>query len=195
MTTTTTERPTVRTFDDAGATLVLAMIFLVAVSLVISALASWTTNNLNNTLKFRYSSSSLYAAEAATQVALRASRYTVPTNTGTGYICPGTLSPVTLNGVTVQDWCVTRTHTGVNISRAVTITACLLTSSGSSLNGRTLCGVGAGAGATTARGLLTAVVYFDDYTSGADVTKASCTDASNQSTCGASMTIHSWLAQ
>jgi len=180
---------------ETGATLILAMVFLISISLVIMALASWTTNNLNNTLKFRYSSSSLYAAEAATQVALRASRYTVPASTVTGYICPGTLSPITLNGVTVQDWCVTKQPGfGQYSSRTVTITACLLPA-GSSLNGNTMCGVGVGAGSTTAPAVLTAVVNYDDYASGSDITKPSCTNAGNQSTCGASMTIYSWMAQ
>jgi hypothetical protein len=176
---------------EAGSSLILAMVFLVAVSLVISALASWTMNNLNNTVKFRYTTSRLYAAQGATQIAVRASRYSYSPNTNpTGYVCPGTDTPLAINGVFVQDWCQTSLGVGSTVTRQLTVTACQVPLATSKLNGPCLLVDG-----TVVDTLLTAVVNFDDNTPSMDKAAPNCTSTANQSTCGASMIVTSWIAK
>ncbi|MFI5036225.1 MAG: hypothetical protein ACHQFZ_08490 [Acidimicrobiales bacterium] len=177
---------------ERGSTLILALVFLVAVSVVVLLLANWATGNLGNTAKFQNASEKLYAAEGATQVALRASRYTYPPNTSaTGYVCPGLTTPlVGINGLYVQDWCVTTTAVSPVITRQVTLTACLLPSAASTLTAPCQVGV-----STTVPTLLTAVVNFDDHTNAENRAVPNCTSTGNQSTCGANMTIVSWKAR
>ena len=182
-------RPASR-YTETGSSLILALVFLVTIALVISALASWTTNNLNNTRTFQYNTSELYAASGATQVAVRASRYTYPTNTSSlGYVCPGTDTPQNLNGVAIQDWCVTTPYVSTTVTRRLTITACLMPSIASSLTGP--CQVGE----TTVPPVLTAVVDFNDNTTAVNPATPNCTSTSNQSTCGAAMTVVSWVVK
>jgi hypothetical protein len=177
--------------DETGAILILAIAFLLVVSLIVTGLANWTTDNLDNTLQFQSAGSKLYAAEGATQVALRAARYTFPTNTlSTGYLCPGETTPlVSVNGIYVQDWCVTVIPPvnlgGVTVSREVTLTACELPTATSALTGA--CTVGG----KPVPILLTAVVDFDDVNANH---VAICT-ATDQTTCGYLMTIKSWIDQ
>jgi hypothetical protein len=172
--------------DETGAILILAIAFLLVVSVIVAGLASWTMNNLNNTLQFQHAGARLYAAEGATQVALRASRYTYPANTSpAGYACPGETTPLTsINGVYVQVWCVT-VIPPVNLSaltttREVTLTACQVASASSPAFACTGSAV-----------LLTAVVYLDDYDPVSHL-NTGCTSVANETACGFSMTIVSW---
>jgi hypothetical protein len=176
---------------EGGAILILAMIFLVAISIAILALSNWTENSLNDSLRFRNISEKLYAADGATQIAIRASRYTYlngidSVNPPLGYICPGTSSPVLINTYWVQDWCSTQFYpeTGSTITRAITVTACLMPSGSSSLAENC---------AGAAQALLTAVIDIDDITS-PNETPAPCTSVANESTCGVNMTIYGWNA-
>jgi hypothetical protein len=185
--------------DETGAILILAMAFLLVVSVIVASLATWTTNNLNNTLQFQSAGSKLYAAEGATEVALRASRYTVPVNTtSVGYVCPGlsNLSKplVSVNGYYVQDWCVTTaTNSSPSYTRQVVLTACLLPSGSSTLTGA--CQIN---GNTTVPTLLTAIVDIDDnplvISSSYNPAVPNCSPGS-PSTCGTTMTIISWVPQ
>ena len=59
-----------RRFDDAGSSLVLALIFLVAVSLVVVALVNWTGNSLRNTAAFVTAHSMETAADNANVIAI-----------------------------------------------------------------------------------------------------------------------------
>ena len=176
--------------DEAGSVLILAFGFLVAVSLIVNALASWAVNDLTNTANFRYVSAKLYAAQSTTQVDIRASRYTYPPNaTSTGYACPGLTPLVALNGFYVADWCVTTLNVGA-FTREVTLTACLLPSGTSTLSGP--CQIST---TTTVPTLLTVSVGFNDTTATSSPASPNCTSSANQSTCGASMSILSWIAQ
>jgi type II secretory pathway pseudopilin PulG len=181
--------------DEAGAILILAIAFLLVVSVLVAALANWTMNNLNNTVQFQHAGSRLYAAEGATQVALRASRYTYPPNNsdgtsytwGTGYQCPGETTPLaSVNGLYVEDWCVTTkinpTASGTTYTRMVTLTACQVPSANSTLS----------AVCTGSAVLLTAVVYVDDHNPAEDGLNTCSASAANPSTCGYAMTIESW---
>jgi len=125
--------------EESGAVLIMSLAFLLVVATIVASLASWTTNNLNNTLQFQQTGSRLYAAEGATQVAIRASRYTYPPNnsdgtaytSGTPYPCPGESPIANVNGVYVQVWCETVFPHSITatISREVTLTACQVPSS------------------------------------------------------------------
>jgi hypothetical protein len=149
---------------------------------IVAALASWTMNNLSNTLQFQHAGQRLYAAEGATQVALRASRYTFPPNTnGASYQCPGESPLALVNGIYVEVWCVTVfPHSiGATITRRVTLTACQVSSSSG------------GPACSGSAVLLTALVYFDDYDPVTHL-NTSCTSVANESACGNAMTIVSW---
>jgi hypothetical protein len=173
-----------KTQSESGAVLILAMVFLVAISMAIVALTNWTGNSLSDTLKFQNLSQRLYAAEGATQLAVRSSRYTYLNGVDTsnppgGYICPGTSSPITINGYSIQDWCSTATFPPFGtITREITITACL-TSTNLTAN------------CTSPQALLTAVIDIDDIS--AKYPTNQCTLA-DESACGASMIIKSWNA-
>ena len=82
--------PRTRTRDEAGATLVLALIFSAVIGVIVGSLAMASGNDILNIGNFKTSRASLSAAEGATQAQMSAMRYTYATT------CPGT--PYTLNG-------------------------------------------------------------------------------------------------
>jgi hypothetical protein len=180
-------RAAARRVDEGGAILILALILLLVTSGVVLTLASWASTNLSNTAAFQSTGARLYAADAATQIAMRASRYTYPTNTTqAGYQCPGATTPLTsINGLYVEDWCITTPNVSPTITRQVVIIACQVPTATSTLGGS--CQVG-GVSVPT---LLVAVVNFDDN-NGQPAPIPNCTSVANQSTCGADMTIVSW---
>lgn len=174
-----------RVGDEAGAILILAIAFLLVVSVIVAALASWTMNNLNNTLQFQHAGSRLYAAEGAMQVALRASRYTYPPYTdGTSYPCPGETPLALVNGLYVQVWCATVKPpvdlSGLTTTRIVTLTACQVQSAS-----------GTGSVCLGNAVLLSALVYLDDNDPASHLNTCSPTVAI-PSACGYAMTIVSW---
>src|SRR5271165_5564156 len=62
--------------DESGAVLVLALIFMVAVGLIVGGLASWTSNDLKNALNFQSARNAQYALSSASQLAIQNIRYT-----------------------------------------------------------------------------------------------------------------------
>jgi hypothetical protein len=180
-----------RSRDESGSSLILAFVLLLVSSLTVLALASWVTNDLNNTSKFQNAGSLLYAAGGATQSAMWTARYTFTDSTIIGgYPCPGSYPLMSMNGYQVADWCVARTPgsmlpgTPANATRQVTFYACLISSGTGPLS------------ANCSHPLLTAVVYFDD----SDPLKpgqlnVNCTSYANQSTCGRIMAVARWKAQ
>lgn len=181
---------------ESGATLVLAMIFLIAFALIIGALANWTSTGLSSTLQFQNAASKYYAAEGVTQVAIRQLRYSYPAPAGgSSFACPlnvpaGPSPPptssaaVSMNDVLIQDWCSIK-ESGETF-RIATVTACLVTS-GTVLNGP--CTVSSG----SATKLLAAQVTFTDYSPTSYPTSPTCT-SSTLSNCGESMSFNYWTA-
>ncbi len=165
----------------------LSLVFLVVVSLVMVALASWAVNDLNNTHGFRGASTKLYAAGGATEVAIDAMRYTYSSTTNGP--CLGTPSPIQINGYFIEDWCQVTFNVSPTATREVTFTACLMPSATSSLEGDTPCTVNG----AIVPALMTAVVDFDDHTLGENPGNPNCT--ATNTVCGQSMTLMSWLAQ
>ena len=166
---------------ESGSVLLLALLFLVMVSLILVSLGSWATNDLNNTSRFQSASSELYGAGGATEVAIRAARYTYTYPSESGTICPGTTEPIPINGYYFEDWCVTVTNISLSVTRQVTLTACVVPSSSSSLTG------------PCQSPLLTVVVDFDDHTPNESPGRQNCTATSTLS-CGAGMRLVSWVA-
>lgn len=178
--------PTVaRAMDERGATLILALVFVVVVSAIATALTSWVTSDLKNTSKFTNAQSTQSAASSATEAALQSVRYSFaaltlnaspPTPCWKTGLPPGQITiNEQNNSVTLSVWCSTfydplSTHT-----RTVTISTCLSTVS---------------APVCASSPLLQAVVVFNDYPStGASQCSPGSTD---QATCGTGMSLISW---
>jgi hypothetical protein len=181
--------------DDSGSVLILAMAFLVAISLIVGAMADWAMNDLNNTTKFNSASSLNYAATSTAQVAIQSIRYTPlmpqtqsPTYSSCWTPSTGYVSQLSnFDGFTVAVWCSTVQTLASARTRVVTLIACT-----SSLNPSStissLSTVQTAASACQSSPLLTARVAFDDYPSagGAPLTQT-CT-----TWCGQGATTELW---
>ncbi len=178
------EKPSIHSgakHDDAGAVLVLALLFLAVVGAIVGSLATWATNDLNNTAKFTSARTLQYAANGATQVAVQNIRYTPllattvlpPGGTGPGSCWVGG-APIQIDGYSMDVWCST-VYTPTSAStRVVTFDTCL---------------DGGTAAQCIANPLLEAVVTFDDYPTGSSPPNtAACVVY-----CGTSMTVNSWV--
>ena len=62
--------------DEAGAVLVLALLFVLVVSIVIGSIASWATNDLGNTTKFTNARTVQYSVSSTVNTAIGNIRYT-----------------------------------------------------------------------------------------------------------------------
>jgi hypothetical protein len=172
--------------DEAGAVLILALVFLIVVGGVVGALSDWTTNDLNNTGNFASARSLQYAATSVTQFAMQSIRYTPMLGTGQTWLASpptpcwgtGSTSQLTLtegtSSETVAVWCSTQWAPKSTSTRAVTFYACPATVSSSN------CASGP---------TLEAVVTYDDYPPGtSEPTSVECSIY-----CGTSMTVNSWV--
>jgi hypothetical protein len=175
--------------DEAGAILIFALIFLVAVGGVVGSLASWATNDLNNTSAFTNSRTLQYAVSGAVDTAMQNIRYTPllssTQNANPPVPCWGSASSssVTINGSNVDVWCSTVWTPSSPNTRVVTFSACPVTAAQAGQSASTL------ATSCAANPNLEAVVTFGDYPSG--------TSAPNTAECvvycGTSMTVNSWI--
>lgn len=175
-----------KTRDETGGTLILALVYIIIVGMVVGALGGWIANDLNNSVRFSAAGSEQSAARSVTEVAMQSIRYTpligaglsqtVATPSNPSY-CWGSTAPSQLNainGYTMSAWCSTVFNPTSTATRVVTFSVCLSTASAS---------------ACAASPLLQAVVTFDDYpATGGVVNSGACT-----TTCGETMTINSWL--
>jgi Tfp pilus assembly protein PilX len=164
------------THDDSGSVLILALVFLVAVSLVVTALVSWVGDDLRNTSNFKAARSLEYASGGAVQLEIQITRYSYSNATASPVTCtPGGGSAISLDGQSIAVYCTVVLHAASASSRVVTLDACPSIQT---------------AAACTANPFLQAVVTFDDY-SNANVDQ--CTSSSNDATCGTGMTLSSWV--
>ena len=182
--------------DESGATLVLALLFLVVVGTIVGAMASWTANSLTDEVVFQNARSAQAALNSATQIAIQNIRYTPlmsPNSTlgtdetlnasppeycwGTG---PGSVQSFPQDqNYTVAVWCSTALNPSSSTTRTVTISACLLPS-GASVNYVTMSNwQSLSSSCATTPGLQT-VVAFDDYQANNTTSPEPCT-----TTCGA----------
>jgi hypothetical protein len=175
---------------EVGAILILALVYIFTVGLIVAALASWATNDLNNTTHFTTGRSLQYALSSVTETAIQSMRYnpipttTPPGNVATpvgycwtptsGYSYDG-LVPV-IDGENVAVWCSTVENLSQGTTRVVTFSACMSTVT-----------TGAACAATP---LLQVVVSYDDYPpGGGPLLSSQCTPTVN---CGEGMTLENW---
>ena len=161
--------------DDEGAVLVLALFFLVIMSLIITGLLSWTQNDLINVAHFKAHRSLQYSAGGAVEVAMQNVRYNYSAPSALPQSCPGTTPSISIdpNSPTMSVWCFTVWQPFSSVTRVVTFLACQASVSEA---------------ACSANPTLQAVVTFDDY-NGIVVAKPNpCTV-----TCGASFTVNQWV--
>jgi hypothetical protein len=181
------------TRNDAGAVLILALVFLVSVSTIIATLAGWAINDLNDTTHFSSGFALQNAAGSATEVAIQYVRYSsTPLVEGTqpsAISClgaKGTPASVTFtNGPnsdptyftnTMAVWCNTDWEPTSSTTRTVTFWACE-----SPVGGTT-------ASACQANPILEAVVVFDDYPS----SLSAPIDGQCNVWCGSGMAVTAW---
>ena len=159
--------------DERGAILLLALIYIVAVSVFVGALAYWATNDLNNTSEFFSASQIQYAASSATDVAVQAIRYFPQPSNPTANVYASV--------PTLTTWCSTieilSQSTGNSGTRVVTVNTCLASQTASQC---------------VAAPLLTAIVSFDDYPVGGGLALTSQCNVEGV-TCGEGSTIISWV--
>ncbi len=170
--------------SERGAILILALVYIIVVSVIVAALTTWTTGDLNNTNKFTSARSMDYSLSSAMEVAINDIRYAPlvaanqTLNAAPPSYCWGTTSPSTLQlpgsgEADIATWCSTLEDLGSATTRTVTISACLSTTN---------------ATACAASPLLQAVVVFNDYPQGGSITYTGvCTTY-----CGEGAVLESW---
>jgi hypothetical protein len=168
--------------DESGAVLLLALMFLVAIGLIVGGIAAWTANDLDSTLTFAQARSADFALNSTTQLAIQNIRYSPllgssqTLNASPPSYCwgSGPTSQLTTQGDAVDAWCSTVWNPTSSNTRVVTISACLTSITPTA------------AGCASTPGLQT-VVTFDDYASSlSPPNPGQCTSA-----CGSGMTINS----
>jgi hypothetical protein len=183
-----------RADSESGAIIVLALVYILIVSLTVGALITWVMNDLTNTTNFQHSSSLRYAATSATDAAIQSIRYDpIPTTTPT----QGTATPVSycwspftvvngsdvselsLDGYTVGVWCSTTEYLASSDTRDVMLYACQVDQESTGA-------------ACKSDPFLTAEVAVDDYPAGGGPT---FTEQCNQAgdSCGAGTTLENWV--
>lgn len=116
--------------DESGATLILALVFLVIVSATVISLSGWAQGDLNSTRNFEGAQMFQSSANSATQVAMQYVRYNFlqeSLNASPPTRCWASNGPISLpfNNESVTSWCSTRVFDGTSAYRIVTISTCL----------------------------------------------------------------------
>jgi hypothetical protein len=173
--------------DEAGAVLVLALVFLVTVGGVVGSLSTWAMNDLSNTTHLTSARTLQYAVNGAVQTAVQNIRYTPQLSTTQNASAPGapcwgtsSSSQVTINGTNVAVWCSTLWTPASTNTRVVTILGCPVPA------GQTAVAL---ASSCATNPTLKAVVAYGDYPTGDNApNSAECVVY-----CGTSMTVDSWI--
>jgi IPT/TIG domain-containing protein len=178
--------------DETGAVLILALVFLVAVSVIVGALTEWTTNDLANSLNFKTTQTVNADATNAVNLAIQNIRFTpllytsqvvngVPTlvsqtlNASPPNYCWGSSTSQEFN---MNVYCSTVWNPTSANTRQVTVSACP-SRTASWTAAQTSC---------PASPFLQAVVTFDDYPPGV----SSPSEVECVAYCGNSVTVDSW---
>ena len=185
-----------RSDDESGAILILALVFLVAVSLIVTGLLTWVGTSLNATGAFEYERNVEFTATSAVNLAIQNTRYTFDAgspalflNNATPELCAS--YPTAPAQPTVDVYCSLVWQPYSASTRVFTYSACNI----GSLNN-------AKPADCAAKPLLQAVIAFDDYPSGVaspNPTASGCEPILPQTpggqdngSCGVSMTQLSW---
>ncbi len=185
---------------EGGAVLILALVYIISISLVVAALADWAMNDLNNTTQFHNSSALDYAVTGAVEVAVQSMRtnpnygptYPQTETLGTCWTPPsGVLISQLENptsNYTVAVWCSTVQHLKSASTRVVTFYACLSNAAALS-DGLTAAETAGEACQESGKDILTAQVTFDDYPpGGGPYLSTTCTGGQ----CGQEATTDEW---
>ena len=176
--------------DESGAILILALVFLVAVSLIVVSLLSWSGASLLSTTAFGNERSVEYAATSAVDLAIQNTRYSYDsqflTNTAPQPCLGSGVTPPTftegVNGTTVQEtidvYCTMTWDPSSSETRIITYSACPTTDNFT-------------ASQCAQTPLLQAVVSFNDY-AGITSPPPDCDSPINDSSCGLTMAQLSW---
>jgi hypothetical protein len=194
---------TTRSRDEAGAVLILALLFLVVIGMLVGGLASWTANNLSNTLVFQKDRTAQNALYSTSQVAIQNIRYTPLLNPNqtlnasppsycwgpTPASGQGNVSELTVQGYQVAVWCSTLWNPTSATTRVVTVSACLTLAVPTPPSGSSLASVQAAAAQCAVSPGLKSIVTFDDYSISTGFSQCPLPPP-NPSTCGQGMTIN-----
>ena len=166
-----------RARDESGASLILALVFILVTSVTVLSLSTLASNGLNSVAKFRTPQLARSAVNSAMTTAVDEERYTVTPASVTSppALCtPSVTIPESNQSYTFAIWCSTTLNLGSKQTRTVTFTACPSTST------QTNC---------SSSQLLVAVVIFDDYTYPvSQILTSYCTK-----NCGTAEKISSWV--
>jgi Tfp pilus assembly protein PilV len=173
--------PRSRDRSDRGASLIIALIFIVVVAVIVGAVSSMALNDLGNTNHFNAATATDNAASNVANLAIQSVRFNPQSLNGTTEPCWGSgVSQQTFkndDNETVDIWCNTAAHPGSPQSRVVTMYA------GTPTNCST-------ASSCKATPLLTVVEAYDDYSaSGTDTCIATNPGAAS---CGFGATTLVW---
>lgn len=159
---------------ERGASLILALVFIVVVSIIVGAVSSLALNDLRNTTHFNSATSTSSSLSDVANLAIASVRYAPQTTNNTTGPCFGTSTQQVFDQVPVAIYCKSVPHPGSSQTRVVTMYGCLATSSQSNCQ---------------ANPLLTVVEAYDDYSaSGTDT----CPTNPTPSTCGAGASTLVW---
>jgi hypothetical protein len=175
------ELRTRRPRDESGVTLILALVFILAIGLILIALVSATGADLLNANNLTKQRSIEYAADGAVTMAAQSVRYSgnqylpYPQNPPTDCIPGG--GSVKTNGVSIEVDCTQQIYDpGSGVTRVINFYAC---TSGP---------------CTSTNAILTAQVTYDDW--GLDGTTYLCQPGGptpSRATCGTGMTVNNWI--
>lgn len=182
-------RPSVRSdaaADESGAIILLALVFLVAVSLIVVALLSWVGTSLKVTSTFASERTTESAATSAVNLAIQNTRFTFAPqllNASPPQACwydsgGNAEQPPSFNGQQFNVWCSMVWQPYSANTRTITYSACVTTST------NVQC---------AANPTLQAIVTFDDYAPGIGVPTANPVQCNLTGFCGQSLTQNSWL--
>jgi hypothetical protein len=182
---------------EEGAILILALAYLVAVSLSVLMLSNWATNDLNNSTKFSSANSLTVAASDMMNASIQYVRYNplisssqeigVPSLPVACWGGEATASIPVIDGDQVAVWCQTTWEPRTFLTRTVTFAACPINISAETCSSST---TPPGGGTPVSNALLSAKVIFDDYPP-APTTLAPIDELCSV-WCGTAMTISSW---
>lgn len=187
-------RRTTRADDESGALLILALVFILVISVIAGALTRWVTNDLNNTNKFDSALSIETAANNAVELALQNVRYNFASQTLNAvppqpcWTTSPSVSQVTFDAQTVSVWCTTNWSPLSSNTRVVTFYVCQSNFSGTP----TLGDMNTAATACALNPLLQAVIAFDDFPNTISASNCPPNSGGSSSTCGTTLTVQSW---
>jgi hypothetical protein len=179
-----TGRSQKRDEDEAGAVLILALVFILATSLVIAGLLAWSGRDLSNVSSFQQNRVQNNAMNSAVETAIQSVRYS-PTACPSGGLQVPVPNPNSQFNQVIDVWCSTLTNNGSIQTRTVTLAACPDTAftKGQCTNGFA---------SPNPPPYLTVVVIFDDYADVNGIPPVASPTYHCTVTCGATMGVQSW---